>query len=759
MYPVSDLAKQIIQSDDRNFEWIGTITLSDGTVHSFDMSNIVQSTGSLRTSCNAPWIGQTVSTEMSMQLYIDIDSEKLKNAVIGLSCKVLSLIDIETWEDLLPYTWNDVTGLTWGEEDKILSTNIPIGVFTVQKARRSVDTIQFTAYDNMSKFDVEVSTIDSAARNGYQWLQLICNRCGVPLDMTSSQIRRLPNGNRSIVFSDPDSSVKTYRDMISSLAYAYCSVAVMSRTGGLLFVPCKSKPVFTYTPDNRFSSEFEDYKTSYTGVYAQYKASGVQEYYTNADDAESDDGSIIDLGTNPFLQISSNNIRKSAIQSIINGFKDYQITPFVVEAPYDPTIDLMDVVEFAGRHAPENALAPITDFTRTINGSMSIQCDASETAEGLLREDKTIEGISGSSDASGTSYASSGFWVEIASFPDSTKQISDDTVTTSKDIEFTIEKTKTQIAWTGTYSLSSNATTTAKVYIGDEIIYQVADEQDSGNHLLSLVTGYEVAEKGNKNIRVVLSVSSGSLTINANCARMTILGLGYGDISIDSGESLSLEEQLLEDLFESLEIDDPDFDPEEFLKEWEEEWKEEWGDDEDDSPWDDEDDSSWDEEDEEEKENNPHIPPEEVVKKGTDTETGEEKTYEYNKNTGDWEDKDGEKAPKYSTTSFGGNSFHKYKERLDGKYGDTGVPDFDSTNVNGNNYYDPTKPLDKAETPYRIVITTKPTKLTYASGETISLTGAVVTAQTVTGSTWTSDIYTDGTVPLNEIIISPTVAE
>lgn len=723
MYPVSELARQIIDSDDRSMEWAGTITLSDGTIRNYDMSNIVQGTCFLRTSCNAPWIGQTVSTELSTQLYIDIDSEKLKNAVISMNCRVLSLIGVQTWGDLLPYTWNDVSGMTWGEENKRLSTRIPMGVFTVQKARRSINSIQLTAYDNMSKFDVEISNITSTARNSYQWLALICRRCGVPLDMTPSDFRDFPNASRNIVFSDSNSVIKTYRDMLSQIAAALCAVAMMGRNGGLVLVPCKSPPVFTYTPDNRFSSEFEDYKTSYTGIYAQYKASGVQEYLTNNE--ENDTGSIIDLGANPFLQISGETARKSAIQSIIDGFKNYTITPFEMTIPYDPTLDLMDVIQFTGGHAPDNALAPITDFSRTINGNMTLRCDVSETIAGLLRADKTIDGVSGSSAASGISYASSGFWIEIDSFPDNSESISSDTTTTSKDIEFTVDKTKTQIAWTGNYTLSEDATVTAKVYVGEDLIYLVADEQTSGIHLLNVVVGHEVAEKGSKNIRVVLNVSDGTLTMSANSARMTVLGIGYSEYSVDSGDGFSLEEQLVEDLIDSLGFGDLGLDPSEILDGMGADAT---------------------------------IDPGDVIKTH-DSGKGEE-IYRYNPELGVYENIGHIEAPVGAKAKFKNGKVSEYIKEITDKAGvQTSTTDLDMTNYNGVAYYDPSHPLDDPSSePYAIEVTTKPTKLVYDTGETIDLTGAIIIARTITWSVWTSTFYPDGRVPLNEIMISPILA-
>lgn len=694
MYPVSESVLKIIRGGDRSFEWLGNITLSNGTVYPFDMSNIVQSTSFVKSSCPSPCIGVTVSSELSLQMIIDVDIELLKGAVIGIDCRVISESNIDTWGNIADFSWIDVNGIAWGDEEKVLTTDIPIGVFNVDNAKRAVNSVSITAYDNMQKFSIEFPSIDTYRRNPFEWLRYICSKCGVDVGISKEQVEELPNGKRTFVFSDVNLNIKTYRDLLSQIASALCSVAMMDRHGKLTLVPCVSKSVLTITPDDRFSSEFGDYKVLYTGIYSQYKAGGIQKYLTNSE-PDSDTGSIIDLGCNPFLQFSDDNIRNSAVQAIIDKFSDFLMTSASVSIPYDPTIELMDTISYTGNHTPMGCIAPIMDLTANINGDISIRSDISETSSDLLREDKNIDGVSGSSSTTGDSYASTQFWIEIASYPDtSSVSITQDTVTTSLDVEFTAKNNRTQIAWTGTYTISNDAIITAAVYFGDKLIYTVTDSQTCGEHIFNITTGYEINEKGKYNIGVVIGISTGAtLTFQKETARLTVLGTGWDDYSIDSGEGLTQTAEILRDISDLMGY----------------EYSE---------------DVDWDK-----------------LSEDLDIDISDADLCDNKYISEDVLNQVVKKLDNYPNTKH-----RSHDIGYDTK--DYGDKTYVNTQQNGDTTY-----------PYAFEITTKPTKLSYDTGETIDLSGAIIIARTVAWDVWISEDYPDGRVPLDEIIISPTVAE
>ena len=497
MYQVSKTFRDIIDGLNRSIEWRGTVTLMNGSVYSFDSSNIVQGSGSLNSSCDVPGIGGAFSTELRIQLFLGIDSTLLEKAVIGLYARVMGSA-VETWGDAEVYSWGDISLSKWGLVKKQIYIDIPMGQFLVSSAKREINSIKITAYDFMTK-------LDTISRTPFAWLRLICSRCGVVLGMTSAQIQQLPNGGRTFTYADVESNVKTYRDLLAHLSLLLGSIAVMDRYGNLILVQYKKFPVYAITPNNRFTSNFEDYEITYTGIYAQYKARGVQEYYRNTRTIY-DTGQIFNAGVNVFLQISNDSNREVAIQAIIGSLYEKTFTPFDVTMPFDPTFDLLDVMSLTGGHAPANAMAPITYLSRSINGAMNVKCEDPEKQNDPVRENTQVDGVSGNSNINpGSVYASSDFWILTDMYPaNATQEITGDTITTQVQLDCTVDNTVIQIAWTGAYTLDEDATVTVKFLLEDKVIYEISDDQKAGNHVLNVTTGYTIEKKGNYKVKIIL---------------------------------------------------------------------------------------------------------------------------------------------------------------------------------------------------------------------------------------------------------------
>ena len=503
MYQVSQTFRNIIDGMNRSIEWRGTITLTNGSVYPFDASNIVQGSGLLNSSCDVPGIGGAFSTELRIQLFLGISAALLEKAVIGLYVRVKGS-EVRTWEDASIYTWGDILSSKWGHTSKQVYLDIPMGQFLVSTVKREINSIKIQAYDFMTKFDIDLTAMDTVSRTPFAWLRFICSRCGVQFGMTNTQILNLPNGDRTFTLADVGSDIKTYRALLGQLSMILGSIAIMDRWGKLSLVSYGNNAVASITPNNRFTSSFEDYQSTYTGIYAQYKAKAVQEYYRNVHSLQ-DTGEIFDAGANVFLQISNDVNRERAVQSIIDSLKGKTLTPFEVTMPFDPTFDLLDVVNLIGGHAPSNSKAPITYISMTLNGSMTLRCGNPEKISDPTRENKPIEGVSGSTSVSSDfAYASNEFWILLDQFPKSAIQITGDMITTQVTLNCTVDNTCIQIAWTGAYILDEDATVKAKVLIDSDIIYEVSDDQKAGNHVLNVTTGYTIEQKGEHKIRVIL---------------------------------------------------------------------------------------------------------------------------------------------------------------------------------------------------------------------------------------------------------------
>lgn len=506
MFPVNTAFQRALDSTtDRNLsiEWWGTLTLTNGTVYDFTTDDIAQGTGSLTSNCDLPGVGGAYSTEFQVQFFLPVDPRSLKGATIALFVRMA--YKTNTWGEASNFFWSDLISTEWGDSPRMISTDVPMGVFAVTEAKRAINSIKVIAYDNMLKFDTLLPHMDAVARTPFEWLHWICNACGVELGMTNAEVKALVNGNRKLIYADIDKSIKKCRDLLSHLAALLCGIAVINRYGKLVIVRYGAKAVSTFTPDNRFSSAFSDYQYYYTGIWAQYKAKGMQEFYKNVETLD-DDGLIIDLGVNPFLQISNDSNRAAAIQAVIDAFRpnNVKFTPFDVSVPLNPTYDLLDVLSFSGGHTPADSYGPITSIHIKISGSMTLQCATPEEQENPTRETTRVDGLSGAGTTDGTFYASSEFFVVISSFPDAATVIDGDTLTTELTVDCTADNTCTQIAWTGAYTLDEDATVTVKILVDDKSIYEISDDQKAGNHTLNVTTGHNITTRGAHTVKVIL---------------------------------------------------------------------------------------------------------------------------------------------------------------------------------------------------------------------------------------------------------------
>ena len=144
MYQVSDSFREIISGSNRSIDWRGTVTLTNGTVYSFDASNIVEGSGSLNSACDVPGIGGAFSTELRIQLFMSISASLLEKAVIALFTRIQGY-GVETWGDAEAYTWNDISSSKWGNSEKQVFIDIPMGQFLVSTAKREINSIMLAS--------------------------------------------------------------------------------------------------------------------------------------------------------------------------------------------------------------------------------------------------------------------------------------------------------------------------------------------------------------------------------------------------------------------------------------------------------------------------------------------------------------------------------------------------------------------------------------------------------------------------------------
>lgn len=234
----------------------------------------------------------------------------------------------------------------WEGEDiapivTIGNTDIPVGVFRIDSAKHSNGMVALTAYDRMEKFDKACGT--DAGTNGfpYDLLALACQACGVTFGMTRAEVEALPNGNKTLILNTMG-DIETWRDYIYWIAVTLCSFAVMDRAGNLILGTFHNSVDDEIPHKVRYTgSTYGDEIIRYTGVNIYVEEDKAIEYYH----AAVDDGYTLNIGNNPFFQVSRI-MREEYLANIINALSNIEFNACSVRVPFGFQYDLGDVLQF-----------------------------------------------------------------------------------------------------------------------------------------------------------------------------------------------------------------------------------------------------------------------------------------------------------------------------------------------------------------------------------------------------------------------------
>ena len=365
MYNASAEFNNLIKSSERLFIYSGSIVTVGGDTYSFDGSKMRSGKITRSISGQELEVGTVYSGEFSCELSLDVSRYELYNGIITFN------IQLDGAEDV-----------------------IPMGSYIISEVNQTANGLNIKAYDNMIKFDsVKFTPSDNTSiQKPYAWLSAACTACGVTLGNTATQISLMPNGKRDVGYADVVSDVKSWRDVIGYLSALLGGYALIGRDGKLYIGSYNGTADDTVPASFRYSSNLSDYRTTYNGIYGVFKEKGVQEYVEN----ENEDGLVLDLQTNPFMQFTVENNRLRALGEIINVWNDLYYVPFDSNMPLIPIYDPGDVLSFTGNQAGEHDIGVITEIVYTIGGQMRVSCsgDNPRLAEAQDRFTKTIEGVS-----------------------------------------------------------------------------------------------------------------------------------------------------------------------------------------------------------------------------------------------------------------------------------------------------------------------------------------------------------------------------
>ena len=490
MYTASADFLTILKSNIRKFKWSGSIVTVGGTTYDFDTDpdsldgKIVSGTITRGISSQELSIGTAYSNSMSIEVILPgVSRYELYGGTISINCSLDGALDV-----------------------------IPMGVYTISEANQSTDHISLKAYDNMVKFDAVnfSASLNNSIQSPYAWLSQACTACGVTLGNSSAQISAMPNGSRKTGFADSVSDAKTWRDVLSYITAFLAGYAYIGRDGYLYIGHYKSASDDTITANFRYSSNLSDFRTTYDGLYATYKNEGLQEYVSNTNSG----GLVLNLGTNPFLQITNQTNRQEALQEIIDAWDGIYYVPYSSDLPMAPIYDPGDVLKFTGNQAGTYDLGAITEITYNIGGATPVKCAGSNPllAAAQDRFTKTVEGLS-SEYSNGQEMGSKSFWL-IESHVIANNNIGN-TKTLVAQINFD-QKTDVQrmgFMFDCDGTLTDSAVVKIEITVDDAIAYtqEYTDRKLKGKRDFPANTGFRVTGKGSHTAKVYMTVTDSPL--------------------------------------------------------------------------------------------------------------------------------------------------------------------------------------------------------------------------------------------------------
>ena len=246
----------------------------------------------------------------------------------------------------LSFVGMDIERNSWkGKEIDLIigigEKEIPVGVYTVDNPTHSRGIVAVTAYDNMAKFDKPCGTGEGTNGFPYDLLALACQSCGVTFGMTRVEVEALPNGNKTLILNEIG-DIETWRDFIYWIAVTLCSFATVDRDGNLIVNTFHNTVDDTIPSDSRFNtSTYNDEVITYTGVTIYVNEENQTEYYH----AAVDNGYTLNIGNNPFFQVSRI-MREEYMANIVAALSNIQFNSCSVRVPFGFHYDLGDVLQF-----------------------------------------------------------------------------------------------------------------------------------------------------------------------------------------------------------------------------------------------------------------------------------------------------------------------------------------------------------------------------------------------------------------------------
>ena len=279
--------------------------------------------------------------------------------------------------------------------------DVPLGVFTIDDAMHSAVGVDITAYCNMSKFDTTRGMAGTITGSLFDIASLACTSCGVTMGLSENTFAELPNGTGVFSIYEPN-DIENWRDIISWIAVTIGGYATINRSGQLVFRVWSDDPIMDIDEDIRFDDGlYSDFSTFYTGISVVNMKTKQTEYMG----MPVDNGLTMNLGSNPFLQYGTDELRTQRKYAILEALQDFNYVPFSVSTFLDPAFDLGDVLTFTGgRAGSSNCCVMSIEYSFSSGLKLAGYGNDPALANARSKVDKDISGLLGQADAKQIQY-------------------------------------------------------------------------------------------------------------------------------------------------------------------------------------------------------------------------------------------------------------------------------------------------------------------------------------------------------------------
>ena len=220
---------------------------------------------------------------------------------------------------------------------------IPLGVFRCSSPTVASMITSYNCKDSMTDFDKNIESRFSGTP--FNVLSFICNRCGVELGVSASQVAQMINSTQTLVI-DPE-RVLTYRDALSYVSIVLGGYCIIDRSGRLSVRQFHTVPDMELPRHRRTSSTFAGYKTVISGVKCRFLAD--QNFYPYQIIDENIEGIVVDLGDIPIIN-DTDRVKTQILTNIFNLLRGIEYYPCEINMVSDPSIEAGDMIVTKDRY-------------------------------------------------------------------------------------------------------------------------------------------------------------------------------------------------------------------------------------------------------------------------------------------------------------------------------------------------------------------------------------------------------------------------